>query len=510
MNYFAHIFAQSKQSLYFCGEYGVWCQNRVQADMKEVNCERFLRMLQPARFRKSRVDVHPTDGRTAFDSDYARVAMSASIRRLQDKTQVFPLAEYDFVRNRLTHSLEVMTLAKGMGLGVEKMLLEQGVDLVGHDINHPLRNAVSKILETAALIHDVGNPPFGHKAEKAVQKYFRNSNGYVGRQVFSDILTDAQRADLQNIEGNVQGLRQLMHLGLADDEYSFNLTMPVLATLVKYPFSSLDGNRKDDPDPLKHKFGFLQSEKERYEQIRSVLGLQGGQRHPLTYLLEAADDIAYNVCDLEDGFRNGIISIGAIKQNLSEQVTHDRRISDVVSRLSDDNDALTNEWLIQKLRITTQSQMIIASTSRFVERIDDIVEGKLTGTLLDNTDYALLCEKLRELDVYNFRSDAVSVKEKEGIEKMRYLLDGYAQAMVLLAEDTDPLAPERQLYETISPNYRKAACEKGKSVPTGLYGKLLLVTDYIFGMTDGYVLHLYDDKRIMELILRVKCRLDAI
>jgi len=467
-------------------------------------------MLQPVRFRPSKARTHDTDGRTPFDSDFARVALSAPIRRLQDKTQVFPLADYDFVRNRLTHSIEVMTMARGLGLGVEKMLQAEGLDLVNCSINDPMRNAVSKILEVAALVHDLGNPPFGHKGEKAVQKYFRSAEGYVGRLVFSNLLTDVERADLQNIEGNVQGFRILCHLALAEDDYSYNLTMPVLATVVKYPFSSIDGNN-GNAGPFRKKFGFLASEAECYGQVCATLGLAPGQRHPLTFLLEAADDITYHACDLEDGFKNGIISIRDIKKRITRDVVNgDTDILGYIERLGEDNDPLENELVMQKLRIAIQSKMIIACTEEFMTHIDAIIEGTYATSLLEATPFGALSEVLGDLDNCNFSSGQVRGKEEDGINKMLYLLNGYAKALTLLREDTDPLSPEYQLYRTISPNYRKAACKDGHNIPVCLYDKLLLVTDFIFGMTDRFVLNMYEDVKIEELIMRVKCKIDSL
>lgn len=475
--------------------------------MKAENIERFEQMLQPTRLRESSVQKDETDGRTPFDSDFSRVALSAAVRRLQDKTQVFPLADFDFVRNRLTHSLEVMTMARGLGLGVEKMLIKEGVDLINRNIDDPMRNAISKILEVASLVHDLGNPPFGHKGEESVQNYFRKTQGFVAQNVQSDLLNDKERKDLQNIEGNVQGFRILCHLALADDDYSYNLTCPILSTIIKYPFSSVDGNKKTD-NPFTKKFGFLQSEVERYNLICHKLGLHMGQRHPLTYLLEAADDITYSACDLEDGFRNGAITIQEIKKRLTPENVDDETILEYVDKLNEENSSLHNELLMQKLRIAIQSKMIIACTKAFIANIDSIIEGTYTKSLIDATRYCSLCKSLKDLDICNFNSIDVTSKEDEGIHKMLYLLDGYSKAMILLHEESDIFSPEFQLYQTISPNYRKVACKVTHKVPMTLYEKLLLVTDYIFGMTDSFVIKMYEDEKIKELILRVKSKID--
>lgn len=475
--------------------------------MKPENIERLLKMLQPIRFKKSSVIKHSLDGRTPFDSDFSRIALSAPVRRLQDKTQVFPLADYDFVRNRLTHSLDVMTMARGLGVNVEKALLDNGwLDLINR--NDDLRNAITKILEVASLVHDLGNPPFGHNGEKAIQKYFRNSNSFVGKYVFSDQLNDLEREDLQRIEGNTQGFRILRHLALSNDEYSYNLTKPILATIIKYPCSSLDGN-DEKKGPFRKKFGFLEHDIKEYEDICAALGLVPGQRHPLTFLLEAADDIAYSVCDLEDGFKEGIITKEMIQHSITpDNIQGDEFILSLVDELCKDNYQLQDEILMQKLRITLHSQMIIACTEEFINNIDAIIEGKYYTSLLDGTRFKDLNEALGKIDIFNFESEQVKGKESIGIARMIYLLDGFASALILLNENTSPFAPEYQLYKKISPNYKKVACEDGKSVPTSLYKKLLLASDYIFGMTDSFVHTVYEDEEISELIMRVKCKID--
>lgn len=478
--------------------------------MKPENIKRLEQMLQPIRFRPTSVIKHETDGRTPFDSDFARVALSAPVRRLQDKTQVFPLADYDFVRNRLTHSLEVMTIARGLGLGVEKVLATNGcLDLINRGVEDEMRNAISKILEVAALVHDVGNPAFGHKGETAIQNYFKEVDSFIGRTLQKSTLNEVELADLQHIEGNVQGFRILRHLALADDDNSYNLTMPVLATIIKYPFSSTEGNKDIKEEPFKKKFGFLEPETKSYIKICNTLGMIYGRRHPLTFLLEAAADITYRACDLEDGFKEGVITIKTIKDIIKPEVVHgNQKIMSLVDRLSDDNDQLTNELLMQKLRIEIQSQMIIACTIEFTNNIDEIIEGVYNKPLLENTIFNKLLEALKELDKYNFTSEQVEGKENEGIHKMLYILDGLARAMFLLNDETDKLAPEYQLYLKISPNYRKASCEEGKAIPNSLYKKLLLVTDYIFGMTDGFVHTVFEDEKFSELIMRVKCKID--
>lgn len=475
--------------------------------MKPENIKRLEQMLQPVRFKTTSVTKNPLDGRTPFDSDFSRIALSAPVRRLQDKTQVFPLADYDFVRNRLTHSLDVMTMARGLGLNVEKVLSDNNwLDLIHR--NDDLRNAITKILEVASLVHDIGNPPFGHKGEKAIQNYFSNKNSFVGIHVFSGELNELERADLQHIEGNVQGFRILRHLALSEDEFSYNLTKPVLATIIKYPCCSLDGNDKKK-GPFRKKFGFLEQDIAEYNDICNTLGLMPGQRHPLTFLLEAADDIAYGVCDLEDGFKEGIITKDNLQHAITpENVQGNEKILSLINKLCNENSQLEDEILMQKLRIELHSQMIITCTEEFINNIDAIIEGTYNTSLVEGTKFKDLNKALGEIDIVNFESDQVRGKEAIGIDRMIHLLDGFASALILLNEKTSPMAPEYQLYERISPNYRKAACNDGECVPASLYQKLLLASDYVFGMTDGFVHTVYEDEEIRELIMRVKCKID--
>jgi len=194
--------------------------------------ENWNNRLNPERFRGTTAKDIPPNW-NPFDSDYARIVMSAPFRRLQDKAQVFPLEPNDFVRTRLTHSIEVSSVARSLGVRVENWLKENqhiGQDKIGH---------IPSILATASLAHDIGNPPFGHFGEKCIQTFFRDNESKL------TFLSDEEKSDLFYFDGNVQSLRLLLRLGLASDEYSYNLTFPTLATTVKYPKDSINGNKGD-------------------------------------------------------------------------------------------------------------------------------------------------------------------------------------------------------------------------------------------------------------------------
>lgn len=463
--------------------------------------------LQPKRFRDSEVEPDPTDGRTPFDSDFSRVALSAPVRRLQDKTQVFPLPEFDFVRNRLTHSLEVLCIARGLGLGVEKILIENELFMIGK--NPIFRHAITSILETAALVHDIGNPPFGHKIEKAIQNFFKDIKDNFIRAQFNALAKEEYKADLQNIEGNSQGFRILKHLALAKDDNSYNLTMPSMVSIVKYPYSSVEGNKKGEGIPhMQEKFGYLQAETDAYMHICDVLQIRKtGQRHPLTYLLEAADDIAYLVCDIEDAYKNEIITIDEIMKFYYECGCHDEVIDKCIHNLKSD-DVVMQQYNIQSLRIKLQSKMIMECTKTFCEKYNDIMHGRYNGELLEDSSAASLKVFCKKTIKPVFTNPEIIQKEQEAVIAVQYILSAFLKAVLLLKPDTHKDSPEYLLYSKISANYRKMACEKGNDIPTDLYKKFLLVTDYIFGMTDSFLMYIYKDPEIHDLILRVQCRID--
>lgn len=481
--------------------------NITEKERKYFN-ERLENYLLPERFKTSSTNPDPTDGRTPFDSDFSRVALSAPVRRLQDKTQVFPLPKFDFVRNRLTHSLEVLCIARGLGLGVEKILNQNGLFEAGK--KPELHHAITSILETAALVHDIGNPPFGHKIETAVQEYFKNIPNAFVKHYFDQLEDKIQREDFCNLEGNSQGFRILKHLALANDDNSYNLTMPTLATIVKYPYSSLDGN-KGKGEGIPHeleKFGYLQAEAGDYHRICDTLHIRhDGQRHPLTYLLEAADDIAYSVCDIEDAYKNEIVSVDDIVKYYNESGYHNEEIDECIANLVSDNQ-VTEQCNVQSLRIKLQSRMIIECTKTFCDRYFDIIEGNYKGELLEDSSAAPLKEFCKKTIKPVFKNYEIVQKEHEARIAAQYLLDAFLKAVLLLTPKTPQDAPEYLLYSQISPNYRKVACEENVNVPTNLYKKFLLVTDYIFGMTDSFLMFVYEDQEIHDLIMRVQCKID--
>jgi dGTPase len=452
--------------------------------------DKFIKMLTPNRFRESAIKQDKSDGRLAFDSDYSRIILSSHFRRLQDKAQVFPLEKSDFVRTRLTHSLEVACFAKGLGLGVEKELIKKKY------ITNEFRRYIPSILEVSGLIHDIGNPPFGHFGEEVIKNFFINIDQLPDenkiKQAYNS-LTPIQKEDFKNFDGNVQGFRILRKLGLAKDIYSYNLTMPILSVIMKYPYSSEQGNKKEKGLSQK-KFGYFDSEKSDYDKIINELGLLNGQRHPLTYLLEAADDIAYSVSDIEDGYKLGIVTLDKIKKSLSK--------NDCSGELKGFKEYESNmDLYIQKLRIKVQSKMLIECTKTFIRNFNEIIEGNWDKELLKDSKAAKLRQAFEDLSIYNFSNIKVLKREILGQEVMSYLLNIFYEALfsdnlfIKIGDEYkfNKKSKEYKIYSLISDNYIKIACNEKEKFPKDNYKKFMLITDFISGMTDSYALNLYHE-----------------
>ena len=338
--------------------------------------------LKPERFRGTTAKNTPA-GWNPFDSDYSRIVMSAPFRRLQDKAQVFPLEPNDFVRTRLTHSIEVSSVARSLGVRVENWLKEKGYieqDKVGH---------IPSILATASLAHDIGNPPFGHFGEKCIQTFFKKKQsglaGHFREKLVQTVLQKKptglsclnkhEMADLVNFDGNIQGLRLLLRLGLASDEFSYNLTFPTLATTVKYPNDSITGNKGNASGISLKKYGFYQTEKDKYSKIDNVLQLNG-KRHPLCFLLESADDICYSVSDIEDGFKKGTIDLEFITTLILNKYNNDIECKELYEKIIHCKDKYRSyenksSIIIQDCRVFAQQKMINSAFNSFVKNHDD-------------------------------------------------------------------------------------------------------------------------------------------
>jgi len=450
--------------------------------------ERWKKALTPVRFRKSSTIDVPLHW-NPFDSDYSRIVLSAPFRRLQDKSQVFPLEPNDFVRTRLTHSMEVSAVSRSMGVRIENWLIENEY------VEHNKKGHIPSILATSALVHDIGNPPIGHYGEKSIQKYFTNK-----KHLIKDF-TEVEKADFLHFDGNAQGLRLLLRLGLSDDEFSFNLTFPTLATMIKYPKDSLTGNkssqeREEEGKGISFKkFGYFQAERAKFEQINTTLALSNN-RHPLCFLLEAADDICYSVSDIEDGLKKGTISVELLLKTLYE-FHHDINCMEVHSKLIEEynkheNDERVISLIGMKCRIKAQQLMIKSAHETFVANHTGILDGSFDGELLQHSSSKFLLDFFKKIASENFNAKSVMKKELLGENVITCLLNSFHQAS-LSDNKLDAKTKEGKLFSLIASQFKFAKDKTADYNTNSKYLDTLLATDHICGMTDTFALSLYQE-----------------
>ncbi len=418
------------------------------------------------------------DDRTEFQRDYDRLIFSAPFRRLQNKTQVFPLPGSIFVHNRLTHSLEVSSVGRSLGNDVSHRLLQRHPWLYNTHLTE-----LGSIVSAACLAHDMGNPPFGHSGEKAIGTFFSEGSGqwlrdYVCAET-GDSLTASQWEDLTHFEGNANAFRLLTHHFNGRRKGGFVMTYSTLASIVKYPFTS-------DLAGKKAKFGFFREDQANFELIAERLGLhklptpEGSVRfcrYPLVYLVEAADDICYEIMDIEDAHKLKILTEEETKDVLLGFFEGEQR-EHVIERMNSVHDL--NEQIVY-LRSVAINCLEGECVNVFVENEEKILAGEFEGSLIDHISDIprqayLRCEALSYKKIY--RSKNVIDIEMAGFKVITELLDLMTQAVT-----HSDKAYSRLLINRVSPQYDILA-------PT-LYGRVMACIDYISGMTDVYALDLY-------------------
>lgn len=408
-----------------------------------------------------------TDERTEFQRDYDRIIFSSSFRRLQNKTQVFPLPQRIYVHNRLTHSLEVASVGRSLGNIVTRLLQEKGNKSDKLD-------ELGSIVAASCLVHDIGNPPFGHSGEKVISSYFKEGKG-------SEIIhkfNPQEQADLLNFEGNANAFRLLTQQFAGKRPGGYVLTYSTLAATVKYPYSSEISDGK--------KFGFFHSEAGIYERIAHDLGIHQNTngkytRHPLVYLVEAADDICYQVMDVEDAFKLGILSKAEtedIYMQFFDANLHRKQIERIERTLKRVEDA--NEQ-IAFLRGAVIGLLIKECTKVFVDNEAEILNGTFPSSLIKSMQNHTVnayetCSKLAVERIYN--STYVLEVELAGFKIINTLMEVFIDAV---------LAPEKAYSKHIIPFIPGQFYQKGSTD----YGHVRGVIDYISGMTDLFALDMY-------------------
>ena len=441
------------------------------------------------------------DLRSEFEKDYHRIIGSASFRRLQDKTQVFPLDQSDFIRTRLTHSLEVSSFGKSLGQNIGEYLLTYKKD---SSFNWKRKEEICSILQCAGLIHDIGNPPFGHFGEIIIREWFQENLPkllFKGKKV-EDMLSDQMKRDFYNFEGNAQALRLVTRLHYLVDENGMNLTYALLNTIVKYPGSSMDINRKSGNIKDK-KMGYYMADQEIYESIAKEMGTEG-KRHPLTFVLEAADDIAYSTADIEDGFVKGFISYNQLKEELSVlqlkepnnpfnalEKLEKKYQNGVMRGVKNPEEYAVKNWIVQ-----VQGFLINCATYGFTSHYDAIMEGIYGNDIFKGTYGENLIHLLQDMAYRRvFTTPAIHKMEMKESVILRFLLNKFVKAAIYYDTDVSLGEIDKRLISFISDNYKSAYHKQaeGKSEEEKLYLRLLLVTDSICGMTDSYARRLYQE-----------------
>lgn len=455
------------------------------------NKKKWELLLGEKRFREKSETIK-SDGRNPFENDYGRLISSAPIRRLQDKTQVFPLEQSDYIRTRLTHSLEVSYIASSIGQSIEMFLIEKG------DIAENKKGFLSSLLRVSGLVHDLGNPPFGHFGEEAMKKFFKD---YFQDNAEITSLSKLEQADFENFDGNVQTFRILSKLYYFGDEFGYNLTYSSLSSIIKYPSNSIDGNKKPTTEIAKKKFGYFVTETETYKQINDWLKLNN-KRSPVVYLLEAADDIAYSAADIEDGIKLGIINIDDIIKIFTKNLTTNKTI--ILTELEKLKKQLVNDinidqtLIIQKFRIFTQRIMIEEILNTFKDNYDEIMNGDLQSEIIDISKAADIRKSYKKLQYLIFDDKSILKKEIAGWEAIYGLLNIFIKSCKSENFKGDGNNYEARLYKIISSSHRKVYedIEKYGNIE---YKKFQLISDFISGMTDSYAINLFQELKGIKL-----------
>ncbi|MGK0323503.1 MAG: dGTPase, partial [Psychroserpens sp.] len=404
-----------------------------------------------------------------FEVDYDRIIFSSEFRSLQDKTQVVPLSKTDFVHTRLTHSLEVSVVGRSLGRKVGQKLLEKHPHL--KDAHGYQMNDFGAIVAAAALAHDIGNPPFGHSGEKAIGEFFKSGNG----RYFEDQLTKKQYQDLCDFEGNANGLKILTE-SRQGRIGGLRLSYATLGAFTKYPKESLP--KKPTTHIADKKYGFFQNEKETFKDIANELGLikRGSNddvsycRHPLVYLVEAADDICYTIIDFEDGINLGLIQEEYALEYLINLV-RDSIQTKTYNALQNTQDRLS---YLRSLAINT---LINEAVDIFMTNEDDILNGKFSKSLLDCSSYEAQINDIIKLSISNvYQSRDVIDKEIIGYKVINELLNTFTKSVINnLKGDVSNF--DQLILKVLEPNV-----DLQKET---IYDSLLAVCFYISKMSDS-------------------------
>jgi len=438
-------------------------------------------------------DEKGEDPRSGYQKDYDRIIFSSAFRRLQNKTQVFPLPGSVFVHNRLTHSLEVSSVGRSFGHLIGKYILDNYESDLNPESKRFYRNHLKNVLAAACLCHDIGNPAFGHSGEDAMVSFFKKN-----KEELEPKFQPKEFSDLTKFEGNANSIRVLTQQLNGKAKGGLRLTYSTLSAIAKYPCESI---AKDKSKTHRKKFGFLQSEKETFEKIATATGMIKDNdskdvvyfRHPFVWLVEAADDICYNIIDLEDAQRLGIIETTHCERLLDNLircmgVEDMKSIDETIESITDKNER------ISYLRAKSINSLIFRAKELYIENFEDIFTGKHEKALFDTI--AEECGAVQEiLDfskdfIYNHRS--VVEIENGGYNVMYELLNHFV--IPILKNEEDLEKSDEKALQLLPRQYQT----KSKSN----YDKVFAIVDYLSGMTDLYATELYKKIKGIEIGMR--------
>ena len=434
----------------------------------------WTRLLSTKRQRPGRYqDVRSadTDLRSEFEKDYHRIIGSASFRRLQDKTQVFPLDKSDFIRTRLTHSMEVSSLAKSLGQNIGESILAHKKDT---SFTPGMKEDICNILQCAGLIHDIGNPPFGHYGEFAIREWFERNLPvlkYHGTPI-EELLEEQMREDFYHFEGNAQALRLVSKLHFLVDENGMNLTYALLNTIIKYPVASTQIRPKSE-DIREKKMGYYYADRELFEDIVMETGA-GNCRHPLTFILEAADDIAYKTADIEDAFVKGFITYHSLRDELRKLQNREKKLAvpeqaewnrfrpadklvELYERAKKNGVDNPGDYAVKNWIVKAQGFLIGYATSGFISHYDEIMNGVYKTDLFADTPAEGLVKLLGEIACKCvFKSETIYRMEVKEAVMLDNLMDRFMGAIIKYDDPAQKLnSIEERLVSFISNNYKK-------------------------------------------------------
>ena len=421
---------------------------------------------------QKRPRIAQDETRLGFDVDFDRIIFSSAFRSLQDKTQVIPLSETDFVHTRLTHSLEVSVVGRTLGRRVGKVLLERHPNLVNLGYTF---NDFGAIVAAASVTHDIGNPPFGHSGEQAIGEYFKTGKG----AKYKEQLSAKEYQDLIDFEGNANGFKILTESreGIFG---GLRLSYATLGAFLKYPKESLP--KKPTNHIVDKKYGFFQSEKEEFLDVVQELGMTSKSsenysfyRHPLAYLVEAADDICYTIIDFEDGINLGLIEEDYALEYMSKLISNINRDKYYALKHTKDRTAY--------LRAIAISALIEEAVEIFLDNEAAILEGDFDKSLLDKCKYEAQINDIIKISVDKiYNSKEVIEKEVAGYRIIGDLLDVFVSVL-------------NNKYDGNSSNYDKLVLnllpEEYQIEQEKCYDRIMMVCSYVSLMSDSYAIRVH-------------------